>query len=70
MFSSDLSGNLVYIKSNFVLVLKTIAHLEAVGVEMNEALDLVKGAKHALQPARGKVAGGEEKKKKKKERKC
>jgi hypothetical protein len=49
LFSSDLSGKLAYIKSNFVLVSKTIARLEAVGVEMNDALDIVKSAQRAVE---------------------
>jgi hypothetical protein len=56
LFSSDLSGKLAYIKSNFSIVSKTIACLEAVGVEMNDALDIVKSTEHALKQARGKVA--------------
>jgi hypothetical protein len=56
LFSSDLSGKLAYIKSNFMTVSKTIAHLEAVGVEMNDVLDIVKSAECALEQARGKVA--------------
>jgi hypothetical protein len=42
LYSSDLSGKLVYTKSKFLVVLKKIACLEAVGVEMNDALDIVK----------------------------
>jgi exonuclease VII small subunit len=56
LFSSDLSGKLAYIKSNFLVVSKTIARLEAVGVEMNDALDIVKSAGRAVEQARGKVA--------------
>jgi hypothetical protein len=41
LFSSDLSGKLAYIKSNFFVVSKAIACLEAVGVEMNDTLDIV-----------------------------
>jgi hypothetical protein len=61
LFSSDLSGKLAYIKSNFVVVSKTIACLEAVGVEMNDALDIVKSAERAVEQARGKVAENVEK---------
>jgi hypothetical protein len=56
LFSSDLSGKLAYIKSNFLVVSETIACLAAVGVEMNDALDTVKSAEHTLEQARGKVA--------------
>jgi exonuclease VII small subunit len=56
LFSSDLSGKLAYIKSNFMIVSKTIAHLEAVGLEMNDALDIVQSAERAVEQARGKVA--------------
>jgi hypothetical protein len=47
LFSSDLSGKLVYIKSTFLVVSKTIACLEAVGVEKNDALDIVNSAEHS-----------------------
>jgi hypothetical protein len=43
LFSSDLSGKLTYIKSKFLVVSKKIAFLEAVGVEMDDALDIIKG---------------------------
>jgi hypothetical protein len=56
LFSSDLSGKLAYIKSKFLVVSKTIASLEAVGVQMNEALDIVKSAESAVKQACGKVA--------------
>jgi hypothetical protein len=56
LFSSDLSGKLAYMKSKFLVVSKTIASLEAVGVEMNDALDIAKSAEHALEQARGKIA--------------
>ena len=56
LLSSDLSGKLAYIKSNFVVVSKTIARLEAVGVDMNDALDIVKSAERVVEQARGKVA--------------
>ena len=42
LFFSDLSGNLAYIKSNFVVTSKTVARVEAVGVRMKDALDIVK----------------------------
>jgi hypothetical protein len=56
LFSSDLSGKLAYIKSSFVVVSKTIASLEAVGVEMNDALDIAKSAESVVELARNKVA--------------
>jgi hypothetical protein len=56
LFSSDLSGKLAYIKSNFMVVSKTIASLKAVRVEMNDALDIVKSAERALEQAGGKVS--------------
>jgi hypothetical protein len=62
LFSSDLSGKLAYIKSNFVVVSKTIACLEAVGVEMNDALDIAKSAERAVEQARGRVAENVKKK--------
>ena len=68
LFSSDLSGKLAYIKSNFLAVSKTVACLEAVAVEMNDALDIVKSAERALEQARDKVA--ENVKKKTNSRKC
>jgi hypothetical protein len=39
-----------------MIVSKTLAHLEAVGVEMNDALDIVQSTERALEQARGKVA--------------
>jgi hypothetical protein len=51
-----MSGKLAYIKLNFVVYSKTIARLEAVGVEMNDALDIVKSAERAVEQARDKVA--------------
>jgi exonuclease VII small subunit len=56
LFSPDLSGKLAYMKSKFLVVSKTIARLEAVGVEMNDALDIVKRTERAVEQARGKVA--------------
>jgi hypothetical protein len=44
LFSSDLSGNLAYIQSNFVVISKTTASLAAVGAEMNDTLGLVNNA--------------------------
>jgi hypothetical protein len=68
LFSSDLSEKLAYMKSKFLVVSKTIACLEAVGVEMNDALDIVMSAGRAVEQARGKVA--ENVKKKTNSRKC
>jgi hypothetical protein len=62
LFSSDLSGILAYIKLNFVVVSKTIAHLEADGLEMNNALDIVKRTQCTLEQACGKVAENVKKK--------
>jgi asparagine synthetase A len=56
LFSSDLSENLAYIKSNFVVISKTTAHLKAVGEEMKDALDPVKSAECAVEQACGKAA--------------
>jgi hypothetical protein len=39
-----------------VVVSKTIACLEAVGVEMNDTLDIIKSAERAVEQARDKVA--------------
>ena len=39
-----------------MVVSKTIARQEAVGVEMNDALDIVNSAERAVEKARGKVA--------------
>jgi hypothetical protein len=39
-----------------VVVSKTIARLQAVGVEVNDALDIVKSAERAVEQARGTVA--------------
>jgi hypothetical protein len=65
LFSSELSGKLAYIKSNFVVVSKTIARLEAVGMEMNDALDIVKSTERAVEQACDKVAENVKKKKNK-----
>jgi hypothetical protein len=62
LFSSDLSGKLAYNKSKFVVVSKTAARLEAVGVEMNDALDTVKSTERAVEQARDKVAENVKKK--------
>jgi hypothetical protein len=43
LFSINLSGNLAYIKPNFGGISTTTSPLEAVGVEMHDALVLVKG---------------------------
>ena len=56
LFSSDVSGKLAYIKSNFVVISKTTARLEAAGLEMNDALDIVKSVTPNLGQARGKAA--------------
>jgi hypothetical protein len=57
LFSSNLSGKLAYMKCKFVVVSKTIACLEAVGMEMNDnALDIVKSAERAVEQARDKEA--------------
>jgi hypothetical protein len=44
LLSYGLSGNLAYIKSNFMVISETIACLEAVGAETNDAPGLVKSA--------------------------
>jgi DNA relaxase NicK len=56
IFSSDLYGKVAYIKSNFGVLSKTIARLEAVGVETKDSLEIVKSAEHALEQAHGKAA--------------
>jgi hypothetical protein len=56
LFSSDLSGKLAYMKSNFVVVSKTTARLQAVGVEMDDALDIIKSTERALEQVCGRVA--------------
>jgi hypothetical protein len=56
LFSSDLPGKLACMKSKLLVVSKTIASLEAVGVEIHDALDIVKSTERAVEQARGKVA--------------
>jgi hypothetical protein len=48
LFSSDLSGKLAYIKSNFLAVSKTNACLKAVRVQTNDALYIIKCAERTL----------------------
>jgi hypothetical protein len=54
-FFCDLSGNLAYIKSNFGGISTMISCLEAVGLEMHDALVLVKGTECEVEHARGEV---------------
>jgi hypothetical protein len=42
LFSSNLSGNLAYTKTNFGGISTTVSRLEAVGAEVHDALILVK----------------------------
>jgi hypothetical protein len=56
MFSSNLSGNLAYIKSNFGGISTTIFCLEAVGADMYDALVLVNSTVCEVGHAHGKVA--------------
>jgi hypothetical protein len=55
LFSSNLTGNLAYIKSNFGGISTTVSPLEAVGVEMHDTLVLVKSTVCEVLLARGKV---------------
>jgi hypothetical protein len=55
MFSSNLSGNLTYIKSKFGGISTTISHLEAVCVEMHDDMVLVKRTECEVGHTRGKV---------------
>jgi hypothetical protein len=56
LFSSNLSGNMAYIKSNFGGISTTIFCLEAVGAEMHDAfLVLVKSILCEVGHACGKV---------------
>lgn len=56
LFSSNLKGNLAYIKSNFGGISTTTSCLEAGGAEMNDALVLVKSTESEVRHAQGKVA--------------
>ena len=56
LFSSTTSRNLVYIKSNFSVISKSIISLEAVGMQLCNALQIVKKGESELQQAQGEVA--------------
>jgi hypothetical protein len=56
LFSSTLSGNLAYTKSNFGGISTTISCLEAVGVDIHDALVLVHSTECEVWRAHGKVA--------------
>jgi hypothetical protein len=56
LFSSNLSGNLAYIKSNFEGISTTIFRLEAVGAEMHGTLVMVKSTVCKVGLACGEVA--------------
>jgi len=56
LFSSTMSRNLAYIKSNFSVISKSITRLEAVGMQLCNALKIVKEAESELHKAQGEVA--------------
>jgi hypothetical protein len=56
LFSSTMSRNLAYIKSNFSVISKSITSLEAVGKQLCNALQIVKNTESELHKARGEVA--------------
>jgi hypothetical protein len=56
MFSHISSGNLAYMKSKFGDISSAFTHLEAVGAQFHDSLELVQGAKRQIGQARGKVA--------------
>lgn len=56
LFSSDVSGNLTYMKSNFEVIKKKTAQLEAVGMEMNDVLYVVRSDERTLEQSCGKAA--------------
>ena len=55
LFSSSLSGSLAYIKSNYGGIATTISRLSAVGTDLNESLELIKGVRCDIGRARGKI---------------
>lgn len=56
LFSSTTSRNLAYIKSNFSVISKSIIRLEAVGMQLCNALEIVKKVESELHQAQGEVA--------------
>jgi hypothetical protein len=56
LFSSTTSRNLAYIKSNFSVISKSIIRLEAVGMKLCNALQIVKKVESELHQAQGEVA--------------
>ena len=56
LFSSTTSRNLAYIKSNFSVISKSIIRLEAVGMQLCDALQIVKKVESELHQAQGEVA--------------
>ena len=56
LFSSTTSRNLAYIKSNFSVISKSIIRLEAVGMQLCNALQIVKKVESELHQAQGEVA--------------
>ena len=55
-FSSTMSRNVAYIKSNFSVISNSITRLEAVGMQLCNALKIVKEAESELHKAQGEVA--------------
>ena len=51
-----MSRNVAYIKTNFSVISKSITRLEAVGMQMCNALKIVKEAESELHKAKGEVA--------------
>jgi hypothetical protein len=55
LFSISLSGSLAYIKSNYGGIATTISRLEAVGADLHESLELIKGVECETGRAIGKI---------------
>ena len=55
-FSETLARNLAYIGSNFSGLSRAITRLETVGMELSDALNIVKQTESDLKQAKGKVA--------------
>jgi hypothetical protein len=56
LFSSTMSRNLAYIKSNFSVISKSLTSLEAVGMQLCNALKIVKNTESELHKAQGEIA--------------
>jgi hypothetical protein len=56
LFSVTMSKNLAYIKANFCGILKSITRLETVGIQLCDAINIVKQTESELSRVQGEVA--------------